>query len=103
MLTVLCSIAILRAFNAHIPPALAVGLLPFVMAAPNFWYPTSVSIGTVAFTLCFCGRGYIRRSFARIEKGVGPVNGWQAISQSEEFAVSSSPGFCAKPSGDETA
>ena len=66
MLTVLCSIAILRAFKVHMPPALAVGLLPFVMAAPNFLYPTSVGIGTVALTVCFYGRGSIRRSLARV-------------------------------------
>jgi hypothetical protein len=66
MLTTVCSVAILRAFELHMPPALAVGLLPFVIAAPNFWYPTSVGIGTVALTLCFCGRGSIRRSLARV-------------------------------------
>jgi hypothetical protein len=66
MLAVLCSIAILRAFKVHMPPALAVGLLPFVMAAPNIRYPISVGIGTVALTVCFCGRGSIRRSFARL-------------------------------------
>jgi hypothetical protein len=65
MLTVLGSIAILWAFKVHMPPALAVGLLPFVMTAPNIRYPTSVGIGTVALTVCFCGRGSIRRSFAR--------------------------------------
>jgi hypothetical protein len=66
MLTTICSVAILRAFKLHMPPALAVGLLPFVMAAPNFEYPASVGIGTVALTVCFYGRGSIRRSFARI-------------------------------------
>jgi hypothetical protein len=66
MLTTICSVAILRAFKLHMPPALAVGLLPFVMAAPNFRYPTSVGIGTVALTLCFCGRKSIRRSLARV-------------------------------------
>jgi hypothetical protein len=63
MLTTLCSIAVLRAFKVHMPPALAVGLLPFVMLAPNFWYPISVGIGTVALTLCFWGRQYVQRSF----------------------------------------
>jgi hypothetical protein len=38
MLTTFCSIAVLRAFKVHLPPELAVGLLPFVMLAPNFWY-----------------------------------------------------------------
>jgi nitrogen fixation-related uncharacterized protein len=62
MLTTLCSIAVLRAFKVHMPPALAVGLLPFVMPAPNYWYPISVGIGTVALTLCFWGRRYSQRS-----------------------------------------
>jgi hypothetical protein len=46
----------------HMPPALAVGVLPFVITAPDIWYPTSVGIGTVALTLCFLGRGYLRKS-----------------------------------------
>jgi hypothetical protein len=66
MLTTVCSIAILRAFKLHMPPALAVGLLPFVMAAPNFSYPMSVGMGTIALTVCFCGRRSIRRSLARV-------------------------------------
>jgi HPP family len=85
MLTVLCSIAILRAFKVHMPPALAIGLLPFVMTAPNIRYPTSVGIGTVALTLCFWGRGYIRRSFTRIAKRIGAAKEWQATLQSEEL------------------
>jgi HPP family len=63
MLTTLCSIAVLRAFKVHMPPALAVGLLPFVIPAPNFWYPISVGIGTVALTLCFWGQRYFQSSF----------------------------------------
>jgi hypothetical protein len=63
MLATLCSIAVLRAFKVHMPPALAVGLLPFVMLAPNFWYPISVGIDTVALTLCVWGRRYLKRSF----------------------------------------
>jgi hypothetical protein len=85
MLTVLCSIAILRAFKVHMPPALAVGLLPFVMTAPNIRYPISVGIGTVALTLCFWGRGYIRRIFTRIADRIGAENEWQATSRSEEL------------------
>jgi hypothetical protein len=84
MLTVLCSIAILRAFEVHMPPALAVGLLPFVMTAPNVRYPTSVGIGTVALTLCFWGRGYIRSSFARIGNPFRVMNQSQTISQNED-------------------
>ena len=85
MLTVLCSIAILRTFKVHMPPALAVGLLPFVMTAPNIRYPISVGIGTVALTLCFWGRGYIRRAFTRISDRICAENEWQATSRSEEL------------------
>jgi hypothetical protein len=85
MLTVLCSIAILRAFKVHMPPALAVGLLPFVMTAPNIRYPISVGIGTIALTLCFWGRGYIRRIFKRMADRIDAENEWQATSRSEEL------------------
>jgi hypothetical protein len=66
MLTTLCSIAVLKAFKVHMPPALAVGLLPFVMQAPNAWYPASVGIGTVALVLCFSARRYIQRSLTPV-------------------------------------
>jgi hypothetical protein len=79
MLTMLCSIAILWAFNVHMPPALAVGLLPFVMAGSNFWYPTSVGIGTVALTLCYRGRGYFRGSFPAMGERIGAANHWRAL------------------------
>jgi hypothetical protein len=85
MLTVLCSIAIRRAFKVHMPPALAVGLLPFVMTAPNIRYPISVGIGTVALTLCLWGRGYIRTAFTRIANRIGAADEWQATSQHEEL------------------
>jgi hypothetical protein len=74
MLTMLCSIAILRAFKVHMPPALAVGLLPFVMTAPNMRYAISVGIGTVALTLCFCCRGSLRKISARIVNRIGAAN-----------------------------
>jgi hypothetical protein len=86
MLTVLCSIAILRAFNVHMPPALAVGLLPFVMTAPDIRYPASVGIGTVALTLGFWVRGYLRRTFTRPAIQIGVANQWQATPRSEDFA-----------------
>jgi hypothetical protein len=53
ILTMLCSIAILKIFKVHMPPALAVGILPFVMKAPNCRYPISVLTGTVALMLYF--------------------------------------------------
>lgn len=37
---------VLRIFDLHVPPALAVALLPQVMDAPTILYPVSVGIGT---------------------------------------------------------
>ena len=48
-------IAVLRVFDLHVPPALAVALLPMVMDHPTFAYPFSVGIGTLAMTLWFLG------------------------------------------------
>ncbi len=76
MLTMLCSIAILRILKVHMPPALAVGLLPFIIPAPTFWYAVSVGIGTVALMVCFWGREYFRRSSAPAGRRVGPANQW---------------------------
>jgi hypothetical protein len=54
-------IIVLRILNVHIPPALAVGLLPLVMNSPNLKYPLSVATGTAALTMFFllwrCNRG----------------------------------------------
>ena len=46
-------ILVLRLFNLHVPPALAVALLPFVMTSPTVAYPLSVGIGTLLMTLWF--------------------------------------------------
>lgn len=56
-LTAACAMAwgilILRLFDLHVPPALAVALLPLVMDKPTVMYPVSVGIGTLAMTLWF--------------------------------------------------
>jgi hypothetical protein len=62
VVTVVVSILLLRVFRVHMPPALAVGVLPFVMDEPGVWYPVSVGIGTIALTLWFLGRGYLQKS-----------------------------------------
>ncbi len=62
VLTVAISILLLRCFRMHMPPALAIGVLPFVMTAPDAWYPISVAIGTTTLTFWFLARGYLRRS-----------------------------------------
>ncbi|MGH7780867.1 MAG: HPP family protein [Candidatus Binataceae bacterium] len=49
----LWGIAVLRFFDLHIPPALAIALLPMVMDHPTIWYPISVGIGTAMLTLWF--------------------------------------------------
>jgi hypothetical protein len=46
-------ILVLRVFDLHVPPALAVALLPQVMDSPTLAYPFSVGIGTLLITLWF--------------------------------------------------
>jgi RND family efflux transporter MFP subunit len=52
-----CSMAFagvaLRIFDLHAPPALAVGLLPFVIAQPTYQLPISVGAGTLVLTITF--------------------------------------------------
>jgi hypothetical protein len=62
IVTLLCSIAILKVFKVHMPPALAVGILPFVMKAPNYLYPISVLMGTTALMLYFWSYSRVRES-----------------------------------------
>lgn len=48
-----CGVVVLRAFQIHMPPALAVGLIPLVMDKPELRYAFSVGAGTVALTISF--------------------------------------------------
>ena len=43
-------IIVLRALDLHVPPALAVALLPLVMTAPTIVYPFAVGLGTLLLT-----------------------------------------------------
>ncbi len=52
-LTLIGGILILRAFRLRMPPALAIGLIPFVIPSPSFRYALSVGIGSAALTLWF--------------------------------------------------
>jgi hypothetical protein len=54
-------IAALRMLDLHVPPALAVSLLPQVMTSPTIGYPFSVGMGTLLMTLWF----FLYRSLAR--------------------------------------
>ncbi len=53
MLTLAVSIAFLRLFRLRMPPALSIGLLPFVMTSPTLKYAISVGLGTLALTGTF--------------------------------------------------
>jgi hypothetical protein len=66
VLTMIGAIAILRLFQVHMPPALAVGLLPFVMDAPDYRYPLSVALGTTALTAAAIGWSRYRREVSGV-------------------------------------
>jgi hypothetical protein len=51
--SIVFGIAVLRVFNLHVPPVLAVGLLPFVIVRPNYEFPIVVAAGTLLLTLLF--------------------------------------------------
>ncbi len=55
IVTVLCSVGVLRLFELHMPPALAIGILPFVIERPDYRYALSVFLGTVVLTLYYLG------------------------------------------------
>lgn len=42
-----------RTFDLHVPPAMAVGLLPFVTPHPDFRFPAAVAVGTLLQTSVF--------------------------------------------------
>ncbi len=49
----MASLLMLRGGQLRMPPVVAIGVIPFVMAAPTYRYPLSVLIGTSALTLWF--------------------------------------------------
>ncbi|GAN78479.1 hypothetical protein [Acidisphaera rubrifaciens] len=53
--SMLVGIGILRAFDLHVPPALAVGLLPFVIPGVDYGFAIAVGAGTLLLTLFFLG------------------------------------------------
>jgi hypothetical protein len=57
-------VMVLRLFDLHVPPALAVALLPFVMDSPTVAYPLSVGIGTLLMTLWFL---FYKSFFGKLE------------------------------------
>ena len=62
MVAVLCSVGVLRLFDLHMPPALAIGVLPFIIESPDYKYALSVFLGAVALTLSYFGYKRLRIS-----------------------------------------
>jgi len=87
VVTMMGSIGILRIFKVHMPPALAVGLLPFVMVSPNFRYPLSVTIGTIALTLYSMGNAHLRGTNRRQPQDGDDAQLAVALSETEGCAT----------------
>ena len=51
--SILVGVLVLRVLDLHVPPALAVGLLPFVMPHPGLQFPAAVLLGTAIETGVF--------------------------------------------------
>jgi hypothetical protein len=60
IVTMLCSLGVLRLFELHMPPALAIGIIPFVIDRPDARYAASVFLGTAALTLFYLGYGRLQ-------------------------------------------
>lgn len=61
-IAVAASIGILRIFQMRMPPALAISLLPFVIKAPNVWYPVSIGIGSTMLAVWFFASRHLRNT-----------------------------------------
>lgn len=53
ILAVAVSVAIVRVANLHLPPAVAIGLLPFVISHPDYRFPLAVGAGTLTLLALF--------------------------------------------------
>jgi len=54
-IAILFGMLLLRTLRLHVPPALAVGLLPFVVEHPGFDLPLAVASGTMLLSVSFAG------------------------------------------------
>ena len=62
MVSLALATGVLRLLDLHVPPALAVALIPQVMPAPDWRYPASVTAGTsLLVAVFFLGRPYLLR------------------------------------------
>jgi len=63
MVTMAAGLLILKCFDLHMPPALAIGLIPQILAEPGWNYPLAVLIGSTALSGAFLlYRFLLRRS-----------------------------------------
>lgn len=62
MLAVVIAMGICRVARLYIPPAIAVSLLPFVIASPDFRFPLAVAGGTLLLAGSFLSYRYFSRS-----------------------------------------
>jgi hypothetical protein len=62
MCSILTGIVVVRALDLHVPPALAVGLLPFVMTHPSLRFPAAVLLGVAIETAVFLGWRHFARA-----------------------------------------
>jgi hypothetical protein len=53
ILVVAVSVAVVRAATLHLPPAVAIGLLPFVIPHPDYRFPLAVGAGTLTLLALF--------------------------------------------------
>ena len=53
MVSLALGIGVLRLFDLHVPPALAVALIPQVIDHPTWLYPVAIATGTLLVTLIF--------------------------------------------------
>ena len=62
ILAVAIAMGICRVFRIYIPPAIAVSLLPFVIASPDFRFPLAVAGGTLLLAGTFLSYRYFSRN-----------------------------------------
>lgn len=73
MISLALGIGVLRLLDLHIPPALAVALIPQILRDPNWFYPVAVAGGTTTLMLAFLSyRWLLMRSPVRGFLGKNP-------------------------------
>jgi hypothetical protein len=66
-------IVVLRALDLHVPPALAVALLPLVMTHPTIVYPLAVGLGTLLLTGWFFLCEWMLADFESSDAAIEPL------------------------------